>query len=374
MRKSELAGTGQVFAFTLTQHYKSKATIITLAIFLLFALASVPILSLLSGPTANSTAGIDSAVVPGTDQPTANAEDFAFLKTVYIQNDTDLPVSAAALAALDPTLGEVSWLDAADLSIVAEDASCAGIQITGAAGQYDVTVSAAPDTLLSESVLDTLGAVLRDAVYSAALETAGISGTQLETVFADWSVTTQTQAEWAQEENSYGFDVLYGVNYGYALIMMFLCMMSTSYILSALVEEKASRLVEVLLVSVQPLALIAGKILAVMAWMTMEVLLLIGGFGLSCLLAPLLPGISSFNVLAGNAGFGTFLSSLDWTLAPILLFSLILGYATFSLLGGLFGSGCSSTEDTTGASLGVTMLVPVSYTHLCRSERRGKMH
>ena len=65
------------------------------------------------------------------------------------------------------------------------------------------------------------------------------------------------------------------VQYGYAIVVMMLCMMSTAFLLRAVVEEKESKLVELLMVSVSPLALLGGKILAVMLYVAALLLLVL---------------------------------------------------------------------------------------------------
>ena len=80
------------------------------------------------------------------------------------------------------------------------------------------------------------------------------------------------------------------VQYGYAIVVMMLCMMSTAFLLRAVVEEKESKLVELLMVSVSPLALLGGKILAVMLYVAALLLLVLFGMGGSVLLAGLLFG------------------------------------------------------------------------------------
>ena len=354
MHKASLAGTGRVFSFTLCQHYKSKATIITLAILLLFSLASVPLMSRFGGGSA------DPAVTESRSE-TVDVENASFLREVLIRNDTDLSISADAVIAAVPAFADAEFTETDTIADLSGSIGAAGVHITGTDGSYHVTVTAAPDTVLTDDILDALAGGFSSAVHAALLDASGITGEQLSAISAGWSVSTADAAELAEDENSYSFDILYGVNYVYSFAVMFLCIMSTSYILSAMVEEKSSKLVEVLLVSVQPLALIAGKILAVMTWMTIDVILLLCGFGISCLLAPQLPGGVSITALADSAGLGTLLNRLDWTILPVILFSLLLGYATFSLLGGFFGSGCSTTEDITGANLGVTMLVIAGY-------------
>ena len=61
-------------------------------------------------------------------------------------------------------------------------------------------------------------------------------------------------------------DAKFVLQYGYSILVLMLITISSSYIIRSVVEEKASRLVEFLMVSVKPLALILGKILAVMTY------------------------------------------------------------------------------------------------------------
>lgn len=130
---------------------------------------------------------------------------------------------------------------------------------------------------------------------------------------------------------------------------MILCLMSASYVIRAVVEEKDSRLVELLLVSVKPMALLAGKILAVMAFTFGWLLAMLAGFGVSC------------GLTAGLMGSGVLQKQLSGLLAAVprvqedlwqaagvllvLLVSLGLGYLTMSLIGGVAGACCSGMED-----------------------------
>ena len=93
------------------------------------------------------------------------------------------------------------------------------------------------------------------------------------------------------------------VQYGYAIVVMMLCMMSTAFLLRAVVEEKESKLVELLMVSVSPLALLGGKILAVMLYVAALLLLVLLGMGGSVLLAGLLfgPGTAGGGAVRGTA-------------------------------------------------------------------------
>lgn len=159
------------------------------------------------------------------------------------------------------------------------------------------------------------------------------------------------------------------VQYGYAIVVMMLCMMSTAFLLRAVVEEKESKLVELLMVSVSPLALLGGKILAVMLYVAALLLLVLLGMGGSVLLAGLLfgPGtgrrrcprycrISPARTAASCTRSGRCL---------VVLVSLLLAYLTLSVVGGIAGACCSNMEDVGPANGAVLLIVMGGYLVSC---------
>ena len=102
---------------------------------------------------------------------------------------------------------------------------------------------------------------------------------------------------------------------------------------------------ETLLVSVRPMALILGKILAVIIYIVGLFAALIVCFLLSAFVTPMFmdaPALSDVLSLlapqlsAVHLGFDTLL---------IAIISLLLGYAFVAVLGGLAGACCSESED-----------------------------
>ena len=85
MKKSDLQGTRQVFAFTLTQYFKNKSTIVTLVIMFLFSSIIMGVMAF-SGDTVVSDAGIHTEFIP---------DDSEFSLSVAVINETDLPLSSA---------------------------------------------------------------------------------------------------------------------------------------------------------------------------------------------------------------------------------------------------------------------------------------
>lgn len=320
----DLSGTGQVYRFTLSQLLKSRANRVTLIIMVLLAAVSMPLTALLGGETPETS-------------------DTASLTSVRVDNRTDL--------ALDFS-GDAYWADT-DFSADAGEPD-AVVTVTGDETGYQVAVNGSEAADAGE--LSQLAETARQAVRDACLRAAGLSSRQLE------ALTASTGEEDSHEEG-------FWVQYGYSILAMILCLMSASYVIRAVVEEKDSRLVELLLVSVKPMALLAGKILAVMAFTFGWLLAMLAGLGVSCgLTAGLLgPGVLQKQLSGLLAAVPRVQEDL-WQAAGVLLVLLVslgLGYLTMSLIGGVAGACCSGMEEAGEATGPVMLLTMAGYLASC---------
>ena len=320
----DLSGTGQVYRFTLSQLLKSRANRVTLIIMVLLAAVSMPLTALLGGETPETS-------------------DTAGLASVRVDNRTDL--------ALDFS-GDAYWADT-DFSAGAGEPD-AVVTITGDETGYQVAVVGSESAHAGE--LSQLAETARQAVRNACLQAAGLSSRQLE------ALTASTGEEDSHEDG-------FWVQYGYSILAMILCLMSASYVIRAVVEEKDSRLVELLLVSAKPMALLAGKILAVMAFTFGWLLAMLAGFGVSCgLTAGLMgPGVLQKQLSGLLAAVPRVQEDL-WQAAGVLLVLLVslgLGYLTMSLIGGVAGACCSGMEEAGEATGPVMLLTMAGYLASC---------
>ena len=320
----DLSGTGQVYRFTLLQLLKSRANRVTLIIMVLLAAVSMPLTALLGGETPETS-------------------DTASLTSVRVDNRTDL--------ALDFS-GDAYWADT-DFSADAGEPD-AVVTVTGDETGYQVAVNGSETADAGE--LSQLAETARQAVRDACLRAAGLSSRQLE------ALTASTGEEDSHEEG-------FWVQYGYSILAMILCLMSASYVIRAVVEEKDSRLVELLLVSVKPMALLAGKILAVMAFTFGWLLAMLAGLGVSCgLTAGLMgPGVLQKQLSGLLAAVPRVQEDL-WQAAGVLLVLLVslgLGYLTMSLIGGVAGACCSGMEEAGEATGPVMLLTMAGYLASC---------
>ena len=320
----DLSGTGQVYRFTLSQLLKSRANRVTLIIMVLLAAVSMPLTALLGGETPETS-------------------DTAGLTSVRVDNRTDL--------ALDFS-GDAYWADT-DFSADAGEPD-AVVTITGDETGYQVAVVGSESAHAGE--LSQLAETARQAVRDACLQAAGLSSRQLEAL---------TASTWEEDSHEDGF----WVQYGYSILAMILCLMSASYVIRAVVEEKDSRLVELLLVSVKPMALLAGKILAVMAFTFGWLLAMLAGFGVSCGLTAGLMGPGALQKqLSGLLAAVPRVQEDLWQAAGVLLVLLVslgLGYLTMSLIGGVAGACCSGMEEAGEATGPVMLLTMAGYLASC---------
>lgn len=320
----DLSGTGQVYRFTLSQLLKSRANRVTLIIMVLLAAVSMPLTALLGGETPETS-------------------DTAGLASVRVDNRTDLVLDFS---------GDAYWADT-NFSADAGEPD-AVVTITGDETGYQVAVNGSETADAGE--LSQLAETARQAVRDACLRAAGLSSRQLE------ALTASTGEEDSHEEG-------FWVQYGYSILAMILCLMSASYVIRAVVEEKDSRLVELLLVSVKPMALLAGKILAVMAFTFGWLLAMLAGFGVSCgLTAGLMgPGVLQKQLSGLLAAVPRVQEDL-WQAAGVLLVLLVslgLGYLTMSLIGGVAGACCSGMEEAGEATGPVMLLTMAGYLASC---------
>lgn len=320
----DLSGTGQVYRFTLSQLLKSRANRVTLIIVVLLAAVSMPLTALLGGETPETS-------------------DTAGLASVRVDNRTDLVLDFS---------GDAYWADT-DFSAGAGEPD-AVVTVTGDETGYQVAVVGSESAHAGE--LSQLAETARQAVRDACLQAAGLSSRQLE------ALTASTGEEDSHEDG-------FWVQYGYSILAMILCLMSASYVIRAVVEEKDSRLVELLLVSVKPMALLAGKILAVMAFTFGWLLAMLAGFGVSCgLTAGLMgPGVLQKQLSGLLAAVPRVQEDL-WQAAGVLLVLLVslgLGYLTMSLIGGVAGACCSGMEEAGEATGPVMLLTMAGYLASC---------
>ena len=342
MNKNDLRGTKQVFRFSLQQYFKSKSTYVMFIVMFIGTAAAV----LLSGM------GQDRGAAVGTDA-----------RTVYVRNESPY---AAEFTGSMPTYVESVLLTSKPLDELL-DALDAGkdrsvvVDICFDADTYDwsVTCYTGKDSAVSTSEAENLAACCAAALEEARYRSLGVSEEQISLALAPAGLESIAEADLreAEEETEADSTGNYLVGFACSVLVFMLISFSTSFIVKAVAEEKNSKLVEVLMISVKPLALVAGKILAAL------VLVIVGaaasGIGLFLSRKGLL--LLGYDGGSAVAGIGQALKGLNAGGILVMLVSLILGYLSFAVMSGISGAACSTITDSDQASSTVMVIAMIGY-------------
>ena len=160
----------------------------------------------------------------------------------------------------------------------------------------------------------------------------------------------------SEEDEDYFNEDDYNAQLGFSVFLMMLCVYSISYIIRAVIEEKASKLVDLLMVSVKPGALMLGKVLAVLLFVVLYMAVLLGGILISIKVTPMFMEVGSNAVVKA-------LSSMNLSFKGVLvaLITGTIGFFAFGILAALSGAGCSNMEDSGGAMGTCMILIMAGY-------------
>lgn len=212
-----------------------------------------------------------------------------------------------------------------------------------AAGDLDVALIARPDgsaIAVTESEVDAgLRTVLDVAVAGHAREQAlADQGVDAERLAATTAVATVTVDSLDPPDPERGQRVALSVT---AVVLLYTQILAFGmYVAMGVVEEKSSRVVELLLSTLRPLQLLWGKIIG------------IGAVGLAALTAYGIVGVAAgaatgVLTVTGTA-IGVFVSTLGW---------FVLGFAFFAVLYAAAGSMVSRQEDVNSTAMPLMMLI-----------------
>ncbi len=340
--KAQFRGTGQVFRFTFLELIKSRATIVSLLITLLFAVGALPVMTLVSGGSSGVKQKID----------------------VYLDNrtGTELPELEDALReAAAPA--EISLRSGA----LPEEAEAAlGLILDENDETVTLTVTWKDAELGMSDAVYAIGSAVYDAAGRARLKELGFGDGEIALVskgVAPWGISYEEFSAPATEFPGFGDDEddfdesRFGLQIGYSVVLMMFCLYSVGYVVRAVIEEKQSKLVDLLMVSVRPAALLLGKVLSTLLFVLIYMLVLFGGILASYAVS------SRFLDLSAAPGAVAALLNMhpDADSLIVILVTGLLGCLAFGLLGGLCGAGCSGMEESGGAMSVCTLLVMFGY-------------
>ena len=278
----------------------------------------------------------------------------AFVGNYFLDRDAAAPERSVALeqsvSALQPHLelaAEQQKIELRVSTVTADDATAA--LVSAGDDAIDAFLSgdpASPKMLVAEQpdadVLALVGAAVRSYVITDQISALGGDPGAFEEMMAAAAPTVEALRPASQS----GYE---GPAYGISMVMISLLLgaliSSGSIIAMGVVEEKTSRVVEILLATIKPTQLLAGKVLGIGAYGLFQIVVLAGA------LAGALAALGLTADIEVNIG-----ASL-----ALLIVWFLLGYALFALLFGGFAALVSRQEEIGSVTTPLMFLLFVPY-------------
>lgn len=335
MKKSNITGWKDVFTFTLIQTLKNRAFIISYVILLVLSLVSMPAIRMIT------SRGTENASAPNP------------VKKVYVNNKTTLPAMDFRELLKDEKLSHITFEALREgYNIVTkriEDGEKESIILTLTENEdkYSLDFVKASTGPVKESSLQELANAIVKQFEIIRVNTLGITSKQLAMIHAEVStkvsMTDVNGAEIIKKDTSISSSQYWFI-YGILFIVMMVNIMASSQIATSIVTEKSTRVIEYLLTSVKPLAIMVGKILAMLTAVLLQVISLIIILFASNKISAALASGKAESVLSQYLPKDIFqnLNIINIVFCVILI---VLGMIFYATLAGLAGATVSRLEE-----------------------------
>ncbi len=344
-----MKGFKHVFFFTLKQTFKNKTYIASFIIFVL--------MMALMGPISYFSS---SGVAQNVDAMKVIDLGDSKIEKVILVNETPIPYGEMEMGLPAANLPSTDFAEA-DQPVQDLGPRDAEAIISLDEEGYHVDVILAPGSEIEVKHADDLAENVSNSLFRARLAYANTSeegiasisqginsnGVELEKDYLEDMEKTTSQSE------------LMGTISAFAILIFIVASMSVSYIIASVNEEKHSKLVETLLVSVRPAALLMGKILGMMTYILS---VLICGYVGSMISDKVMRSLVDMDERYSGPSFD-FSIFRDYGIMGfvIMLATVILGYLISGIISGIFGSACSSDEDISSATGTCMILAVIGY-------------
>ncbi|MBR6642582.1 MAG: ABC transporter permease [Lachnospiraceae bacterium] len=337
MKKDSIRGWKDVFNFTLVQTLKSKTYIVTLIIMIVIAMVSMPLMNtfLLNGTT---------------EGPEKSAVEKVYLYNMTLYQNLD--ISSELTDGYNHIVFEKTTGDMTALETVIEEEELNSVILLLVEDEQNCYIQflRSPDGDVTNYELQMLGQYVQNAYTKAKVQLLGLTAEQMtffETSVVASSSVVDTENAIVLEDTSIT-EGEYWFIYGMMFVVLMVCILAASQVASSIVQEKSSKVIEYLLTSIRPLAVIVGKVFAMLVVVMIQLIALVLAGYMSVKIGELISG-------KGNNAIMQFmtpemLESLNFGNIVIGLVVAGVGMVLYATLAGLCGATASRMEEA-GESL-----------------------
>lgn len=332
MTRDSIRGWKDVFTFTLVQMVKSKTYIVTMIIMAVMAMISMPIMNLVMA----------DGIADGTEQ-SAIEKIYLYNMTLYRNIDLQSELTEAyQQIVLEETTEDMEQLQK---RISEEEQNAIALILMEDEEYCYIQFLRSPDGDVTTYELSLLGESIQNAYTKAKVQTLGLTEEQMtffETSVIASSRIVDTEDAIVLEDTSIS-DIEYWFVYGMMFVVLMVCVMGSSQVASSIVQEKSSRIVEYLLTSIRPLALIVGKVLAMLTAVLAQMIVLILAAFVSSKIGAVISGTGTNMITEYMTP--EMLSSLNFGNIVLGLIVAGFGMILYATLAGLCGATASRMEE-----------------------------
>ena len=368
----KLKGWKKILAFTYSQTMKSNAfkigtIIVCIVVMLMCATINILPAILMGSASSDEGEGSGGSTGEGAQPPSVN--------TLYIYTEYQLPFDLPDGEGVNYVWVEYKEVESKIQEVTEGEAPDLFLLVTG---QENFTITffrPENESALPKQVVYSFADSFSDDFTKALYLSIGVDEADLPLARAN--VSTYVQVYDGKSEIQQIFDIV--IPMAVALVFYLFILLYAQQIATSMATEKSSRVIELLITSARPLAIITGKIMGTLLVCITQAAIIgaAGGlafiitapFGLSAVAnaAPAIgEAVGSAAELTGTVNIGAELAAAlpgafnAGSLIAIIL-TFILGFLFFSMLAGLVGASVNRMEDLSGALQPFMMITVLGY-------------
>ena len=220
-------------------------------------------------------------------------------------------------------------------------------------------------------ITECIQSALNDRLYRLRMERQGLDPKVIENLRAEVQLQTSVWTDQGSEDSHTETAMLLG--FGAALLMYMFIFMYGSMVMRGVIEEKASRVMELLVSTTKPFELMMGKILGIASVGLFQfVLWLLLGTAISTAIGAMglgsgpgtasVPGTVNSLPADAQADWMQILGQMPWeTIIPFFLFYFLGGYFLYAALFAAVGSAVDSEGDSQQLMLPISLPIILSF-------------
>lgn len=333
MKRSEYRGFTQVFRFTFLQAIFSKSLIITTAVMMLIALVAFPVISLFNKEDDNYQSPI---------------------KKVYVINETGMQNIPYADAFKDKDgYADVAFEETdKELDVLAEEISkehaeevVLKFELDQEYGGYMLNFYRDAESPIDDGDVDKIASEMAEWFDKYKVTVLDADADTLEMIGKVVDFSVMDSGEFLETDTHEVISYMdYNVVYAFLMVCYMVIILASNMVAAKVVEEKANRVVEYLMTAVRPMALILGKVVAMLSVCILEITLIAASGIISSKLTSALNGSDGAGLLSGFLSSDA-IKNISIPNFLICIVMIALGVLIYGLLAGLFGASVSKMED-----------------------------